>query len=62
MEQLYALIANIGRSGRLTTDHARQLEENLARYQTEFRSLMDWVDTEGDRYGLRRSTLNTPPP
>ena len=62
MEQLYALIANIGRSGRLTTDHARQLEENLARYQTEFRSLMDWVDTEGDRYGLRRSTRNTPPP
>ncbi len=54
VEQLYVLIEDIGRSGRLRTDHMRRLEENLSRYQTVFGGLMDWVDTEGERYGLQR--------
>ena len=55
MEQLYVLIEDIGRSGRLRTDHTRGLEANLSRYQTVFRNLMDWVDTDGENYGLQRS-------
>jgi rhomboid protease GluP len=53
-EQLYVLIEDIGRSGRLSTDHTRRLEESLSRYQTVFGRLMDWIDTEGERYGLQR--------
>ena len=55
MEQLYVLIEDIGRSGRLRTDHTRSLGANLSRYQTVFRNLMDWVDTDGENYGLQRS-------
>ena len=54
-QQLYVLIEDIGRSPRLSTDHTLRLEASLSRYQTVFGRLMDWVDTEGERYGLQRS-------
>ena len=56
MEELYVLIEDIGRSGRLGNEHARRLEENLTHYQTAFQNLMDWVDTEGEGYGLQVSS------
>ncbi len=54
VEQLYLLIEDIGRSNGVTPGHTRRLEENLTRYQGVFQRLMDWVDTEGERFGLQR--------
>ena len=60
MEELYVLTEDIGRSGRLGNEHTRRLEENLARYRTAFQNLMDWVDNEGEGYGLQLSSRDEP--
>jgi len=53
MEQHYALIQDIDRSGVVTFNHRRRLDELSDRYEAIMRSFSQWVADEGNKFGIQ---------
>jgi len=53
MQDQYALIEDVERSGRTTLAHDLRLKKNTERYEQVMKSMTEWVDTEGPKYGIQ---------
>jgi membrane associated rhomboid family serine protease len=54
LQDQYDLIQNIERSGTVTLTDARRSKENSARYEAIADAFSNWVDSEGQKYGIQR--------
>ena len=53
MQDQYALLEEVELSGTITLAHNRRLKENVAAYDKIMAEFSKWVETEGERYGIR---------
>jgi membrane associated rhomboid family serine protease len=54
MEDQYALIQDIERSGTFTLSHSQQLKANVQKYEQIMAEFSKWVDEEGSKYGIQQ--------
>jgi membrane associated rhomboid family serine protease len=54
LQDQYDLIQNIERSGTVTLTDSRRSKENSARYEAIADAFSNWVDSEGQKYGIQR--------
>jgi hypothetical protein len=54
MEDQYALIQDIERSGTITFAESQQLKENVRKYEQIMADFSKWVDEEGSNYGIQQ--------
>jgi membrane associated rhomboid family serine protease len=53
MEDQYALLQDVAKSGTMTFPHARRLKEHSRRYSEVMEALSEWAGDEGRRYGIQ---------
>jgi hypothetical protein len=53
MQDQYGLIEDVERTGRITFAMDRKLKDNTARYERIMKTIVDWVRTEGPKYGIQ---------
>ncbi len=53
MQEQYALLEDIQRSGTITLGHARRLNENTVAFERVMVQFSKWAETEGKRYGIQ---------
>jgi membrane associated rhomboid family serine protease len=53
MEDQYELVEDIARAGTVTFAHDRRVESNEARYEEIMKSFFEWVESEGEQYGIQ---------
>ena len=53
MQDQYELVQEVERTGKVTFAHSRKLKQNVARYDSLMKSIFDWVDTDGPKYGIQ---------
>lgn len=53
MQDQYDLIEDVERSGRTTLAHDLRLKKNMERYEQVMKSIIEWVDTDGRKYGIQ---------
>ena len=54
MQDQYELIKNIEGSGAITLGHSLRLKDNISRYDKIMDEFSNWVDREGEKYGITR--------
>ena len=53
MQDQYALIQDVERSGTVTLSHGLRLKDNMERYERIMKSVFKWVETDGQKYGIQ---------
>ena len=53
MQDEYEVLQDVERSGRTTFAHDVRLKNNSRRYEELIKAISDWVDTEGQNYGIQ---------
>jgi rhomboid protease GluP len=53
LESQFKLVEEIRKSGRVRAAHEQELDQTFRRYRTAFDNILEWVETDGARYGLR---------
>jgi len=53
MQDEYEVLQDIERSGRTTFAHDMRLKKNSQRYEELIKAIVNWVDTEGQNYGIQ---------
>jgi hypothetical protein len=55
MQDQYDLLQDVERSGRTTLAHELRMKKNSERYEKVIKSIGEWVDTNGENYGISMS-------
>jgi len=53
LQDEYEVLQDVERSGRTTFAHEIRLKNNSRRYEELIKSIVDWVNTEGQNYGIQ---------
>jgi rhomboid protease GluP len=53
MQDQYELIQDVERTGTVTLSHSLRLKDNMERYEKIMKSVLKWVETDGQKYGIQ---------
>ena len=53
LQDEYEILQDVERSGRTTFAHDVRLKDNSRRYEELIKAIVNWVDTEGQNYGIQ---------
>ena len=53
LQDEYEILQDVERSGRTTFAHEVRLKNNSRRYEDLIKAIVNWVDTEGQNYGIQ---------